>query len=142
MRKEIIFALLAGITFGLVIAFGIWKTNSNQNQNINQEEIQNSSNSSTSQTQISSDLTILKPEENEVISSNSATIEGVTEPESKIVISAEEQDLLIKSDKNGGFSINVPLISGLNEIVITSFLKDNKTVTVRLPIVYSEGFKK
>lgn len=141
MRKEIIFALLAGITFGLVIAFGIWKTNSNQNRN--QEETQKASSiSPTSQPQKASGLTILKPEENEVVSSNSATIEGITEPESKIVISAEDQDILIKSDKDGGFSINLPLINGLNEIVITSFLKDNKTETVKLPIVYSEGFQK
>lgn len=142
MRKEIIFALLAGITFGLVIAFGIWKTNSNQNSN--QEEMQKASSTANPnpQTPTAGGLTILKPEENEVIGSNSTTIEGVTEPESKIVISTEDQDLLIESDKDGGFSINIPLISGLNEIIVTSFLKDNKTETVKLPIVYSEGFQK
>ncbi|BCX14957.1 MAG: hypothetical protein KatS3mg088_640 [Patescibacteria group bacterium] len=142
MRKEIIFALLAGITFGLVIAFGIWKTNSNQNSS--QEEMQKASSSANPnpQTPTAGALTILKPEENEVIGSNSTTIEGVTEPESKIVISNENQDLLIKSDKDGGFSVNIPLISGLNEIIVTSFLKDNKTETVKLPIVYSEGFQK
>jgi sortase (surface protein transpeptidase) len=142
MRKEIIFALFAGIAFGLVVAFGVWRTNSNPEVTKKENSIQEKKTTEETKTQSSSNLAILKPEEYEVVSENKVNIEGITEPEAQIIISTEEKDFLITADKDGGFYFETPLIGGLNEIVITSFLKDKEKISVKLPVVYSQDFQK
>lgn len=142
MRKEIVFALLAGIAFGLVIAFGVWKSNSSQEKTKQNQETNSQSNQITPTSLPESGLTILKPEEYEVVNTNTINIEGITEAEAQIVVSSEEKDFLIKADKDGGFNLDIPLISGLNEIVVTSFLKNGKNAVIKLPIVYSQDFQK
>lgn len=142
MRKEIIFALLAGIAFGLVIAFGVWRANSNQKAPEQNQENNTQENQVNPTPKTTSGLTILKPEEYEVTGENTVNVEGITEPEAQVVISTEEKDFLTKADKDGGFNIDVPLISGLNEIIITSFFGNDKSSSVKLPIVYSQDFQK
>lgn len=142
MRKEIVFALLAGITFGLVIAFGVWRANSNQKAPEQNQENKTQQGQVAPTPKTAGGLAILKPEEYEVLNENTVSIEGVTEPEAQVVVSTEEKDSLTKADKDGGFNINVSLVSGLNEIVVTSFFGDDKSSSLKLPIVYSQDFQK
>jgi hypothetical protein len=142
MRKEIIFALLAGIAFGLVIAFGVWRANSNQKAPEQNQENKTQQSQVAPTPKTAGGLTILKPEEYEVFNENTVSIEGITESEAQVVISTEEKDFLTKANKDGGFNVDVPLVSGLNEIIITSFFGDDKSSSVKLPIVYSQDFQK
>lgn len=142
MRKEIFFALLAGIAFGLVIALGIWKTNSNRELTEEQKENDIQTKQLTDfKLSDTEGITILKPDEYEVTNNNTINIEGITEKGAQIAISSEDKDFLINSDKNGGFKIDIPLIGGLNEIIITSFSKDGKETSLKLPVIYSKDFQ-
>lgn len=141
MRKEILFALITGIAFGLVITFGIWRTNYKKEESKQTvEETQEKKETSIEKTSPSG-LTILKPEENELVTEETIKIEGITEPEAQVVISTEGSDYLTKADNKGGFSKEVKLVKGINEILITSFTKKEE-VTITLPLVYSSEFEK
>jgi len=85
---------LAGITLGLVIAFGIWKSNANSRQaektTTSQENIQPTGEKLPPPT-VAEGLTILKPEDNEVITTNETDLEGITEPQAIVIISTEKK---------------------------------------------------
>lgn len=142
MRKEILFALLTGIAFGLVVAFGIWRTNYSPKtiQEKEQTTISKEEEESPKKESVQG-LTILKPEENELLSQDSVIIEGITEPNAKLVISTEDKDYLVNADQEGGFSQEIKLIGGINEILITAFIQKGET-SVLLPIVYSKELEK
>ncbi len=138
MRKEVLYAILAGSLLGLVIAFGVWRANSAFNNG-------NSSKPAVSPTPTPFSkfgLTIAKPE-NEVVSiNNKITISGLTNPDATLVISAEEKDYFPIVAKDGTFEKEIDLIGGVNQILITSFDPTGRSVNEKLTIVYSSEFAK
>ena len=140
MRKEIIFAILAGAIFGLVIAFGIWKANSSmKSKNDSENEVVNVTDPKDSNT-VTGDfnITLIKPESNIVVSTSSTIVSGITKPDTWLVISAEEDDYIIKTGSDGSFEEEVDLIAGANEIVITAVEEStNESVSDKFLVVYS-----
>jgi len=138
MRKEILFAIAAGAIFGLVIAFGIWRVNT--------------SDKSTAVSDIKEELkevvgikngigiTIAKPEQNQVLTTNTVLVTGITKPNTWVVLTAEEEDYLLKSDEKGEFEKEVDLIGGINEIIAFSFDENGNSEKDSLLVVYSSEF--
>ncbi len=139
MRKEILFAILAGVTFGLIIAFGVWRAN----VALRPDGVSTTSPEDTSNA-VQGDLgiTIAKPQDYQVITTSSTILTGISKPSVWIVISAEEEDYVAKTDKNGEFEIKVDVIGGVNEIIITAFDNDGAETQEKLTLVYSSEFTK
>lgn len=138
MRKEILFAILAGVLFGLVIAFGIWRLNSslnsnspNNTQDTNQQQTNNNGELS---------ISIAKPDNMQVFTSSTTTISGITSPNAWVVISGENEDWTIKADADGGFSQEVKLTGGVNQMVITAFDENLNSTNTNLDLIYSSEF--
>jgi hypothetical protein len=145
MRKEIIFAILAGAIFGLVIAFGIWKANSSmKSKNGNEKEIVDVTDIKDGTTMTSDfSITLIKPESNTVVSTSSTLVSGITKPDVWLVISAEEDDYIIKTGNDGAFEEEVKLIAGANEIVVTAIEEStNESVYDKFLVVYSTELEK
>jgi hypothetical protein len=139
MRKEILFAIVAGVLFGLVISFGIWKANSTIKPN-SASDTQNTNSTPVAQNPIQIGLTIARPQEYEIVNQNQVLISAITSPNSWVSISGEGEDYVIKSDANGAFEINVSLIKGLNEIIVTAFDNNGNQKSHNIPIIYSTEF--
>lgn len=143
MRKEILYAILAGGLFGLIIAFGIWKANSSikprgaQDLQTPQEEQINQN----KDVESNGEITLAKPKENQTVLTEKTTISGITKPENYIVISNEEEDYFLTADGNGAFEQEIELMSGLNKITISSIDNDGKTSKKELLLVYSPKFE-
>ena len=138
MRKEVLFAIVAGIGLGLILAFGVWRANlafrsktSTQN-NENQNQASNSS----------IGLTLASPEDFDVLSVSPLTITGITKANALLAISGSENDFILKSDGEGGFSQEMPLSEGVNEILISVFDENNQVLAKKLLVVYSTEFSK
>lgn len=147
MRKEIIYAILAGILFGLVVAFGVWRANSNIKSisKINNNGVVETDNTSTSpyptiSTPSQIGITLAKPESYSVTNKNSVSVNGLTSPESHMAISGETNDYIIKSDIDGAFNQEVELVPGVNEIIATAFNPNGEYVTGKVVIIYSSEF--
>lgn len=140
MRKEIIYAILAGVLFGLVVAFGIWRANSSIRSG-NQPPSSSSSPSPTAQSPSQISITIAKPENYSVTNMNTAAVNGLTSPESWVVVSGESDDYVFKSKDDGSFVQEVELVPGVNEIITTSFNGRGDSSSGRVVIVYSSEFK-
>ncbi|KKR30239.1 MAG: hypothetical protein UT61_C0010G0012 [Candidatus Woesebacteria bacterium GW2011_GWA1_39_8] len=144
MRKEVIFAIFAGILFGLVIAFGVWRTNTAlksregnaiQTENADSQILVKNQDGLTELT-----LSLAKPQQNDVFVQSPVEISGVTKPNVWVVISSENDDYLLKSDETGAFTDNIELVSGTNLITVFAIDDAGKTVNQSLNLVYSTEF--
>jgi hypothetical protein len=141
MRKEVLFAILAGTVIGVVIAFGVWRANSALK--VKDSKPPSPTTAPESETpQQEFGITLAKPEELDVITQTPLTLSGITKPDVWITISGEDEDYITKSDEPGAFELNVELIGGVNQILITAFDDDGKAVEETLTVVYSTEFAK
>lgn len=139
MRKELLFAIIAGLILGLIIAFGIWRVNKTMTPS-NGSQSQTSNASPTPNAGFS--ITLANVEDLDVITVSPFKISGITKPNIKIAISAEEKDYILDSQKDGSFEKEVALIAGLNEIVIKAFDQNGESAELKLKVVFSSEFAK
>ena len=138
MRKEILFAIAAGAIFGLVIAFGIWRVNTSDKSTAvsdvkeGQEEVLG--------IEDSVGITIAKPEQNQVLTTNAVLVTGITKPSTWVVLTTEEEDYFLQSDEKGEFEKEVDLIGGINEILAFSFDENGNSENDSLLVIYSSEF--
>jgi hypothetical protein len=142
MRKEFIIAIISGITIGIVVAFGIWRANTalkSENSSPIEENV-------AAQNQMvptdSAQLTIIRPEEDDVVTSSPVKVSGITKPETTLVVSGEQRDYIIKSNEDGSFEVEVDLLGGVNEILFAHQENGNSAQIKSLRIIYSTEFEK
>lgn len=138
MRKEILFAIVAGVTFGLIIAFGVWRANvalkPEEVSTVTEEE------SSTPTPETGFGVTIAKPQDYQVITSSPTVLSGVTKSGAWVSVSGEDKDYVIETDESGAFEIEIELVGGVNEIIITAFDEEGNSVKESLLLAYSTEF--
>lgn len=138
MHKELIWASVIGILFGLVIAFGAWRINSSINKspkNIVQETPIPENQTSEFK------ITLNKPSENDVVTLSPITVEGITKPLTWIVVSGEKGDYILQSDEKGIFTQETELDPGVNQIKITAFDPKGLASVQKVLVVFSSAFQ-
>lgn len=137
MSKELFWAGLIGITFGLVIAFGVWRVNStlkpsspSSNETPVPEKIVNEFK-----------ITLDKPAQNDVVTESNIIISGITKPKAILTVSGAETDYVTASDDSGAFSQEVSLISGVNQVKVTAFDPEGNQSIEKVLVVYSSAFE-
>lgn len=129
-------AAVIGITFGIVIAFGVWRISSNKPQPGTTESTPTASPSVGGLK-----TTLDKPEDGDVVDSNLTTVSGITKPLAWVTVSGEKGDYTVQAGGDGIFSQEIDLASGVNQIKVTSFDLNGNHDTQRLTIVYSSVFE-
>ena len=139
MRKEILFAILAGVTFGLIIAFGVWRAN----VALRPDGVKTTAPEDASKAaQADFRITIAKPQDYQVITTSPVVLAGISKPNIWIAVSAEEEDYVAKTDGSGEFEIEADVVGGVNEIIITAFDNNGVEIQEKLTLVYSSEFAK
>jgi len=138
MRKEVLWAIIAGVLLGLVVAFGVWRINSTFTPKKHQP-------SSASPTPTASDISefkvvLDKPENDDVVTTGTVTVTGVTKSGSWVTLSGESGDYTVQSDTSGAFSQDVDLIPGINQIKVTAFNSSGNQNATDVLVVYSSSF--
>lgn len=137
MRKEVVWAIVAGILFGLVIAFGVVRVNSTL-----KPKGESTTPSPTPESAVSEfKITLNKPEPEDVITQDSVAVSGITKPNALIAISGEKGDYILKSDEKGLFEEEINLISGVNQIRITAFDPAGAQSIEKVLVVFSSAFE-
>lgn len=146
MRKEVIFAVILGAILGLIVAAGAWRANSALRSNTNSDTSILARDASRSNRDAggptptppsSSELSIQRPLPGEVSTSSEISVAGLTKPNSKIVINAENSDYFYYTDQSGSFDIQVDLIGGINNLIITSSPADSQFYEKPLAVVFT-----
>lgn len=138
MRKELIWAIAAGIIFGLVVGFGVWRINASLKSNNKQVQ-----SSPTPQPNAPKELkiTLDKPENEDVVTNNSVTVSGLTKNLAWVAVSGENGDFILQADGSGVFQQEVDLNPGVNQIKVTAFDKDGNESATQVLVVYSSLFR-
>ena len=141
MRKEILFAILAGIFVGLIIAFGAWRANSALNSK-NDSLPETSKNTQTAPLPTQQPgTTLAAPDENDVLTQSPTKVSGITKPLSWLVISGEDEDYVPQAKNDGSFEQEVKLVGGVNQILVKSFNEEGSQEQ-KLTVVLSTEFEK
>ena len=135
MRKETILAIFAGISIGVIFAFGSWKIFKNIKRN---NPI--STTRPTPAPKIDFFVSLDKPNNFDVLIGSKTIFSGLTYPLTRIIIATEEKDFLTKSKPDGSFEKEIELPEGLNEIKLINLnAKDQNNKSV-ITLVYSPDF--
>ncbi|MEK7168691.1 MAG: hypothetical protein AAB778_01645, partial [Patescibacteria group bacterium] len=128
MRKEVVFAIIAGVSIGLIIAFGAWKvTTAFKKSNV----VENIKKNLPSQNNTS--LSVSNLNDFDILTISPYVITGITKPKSDVVVSTTEADFHTIAIEDGSFSIGVEFPAGLSEIKVNE---------EKLKVVYSSEFEK
>ena len=142
MRKEIIFAIIAGIILGVIIAFGAWRINSVVETEKITTETKKTPPENNDVPEEDLAITLSNTDNYDVITSQPLTITGLTKPNSKLIISAEENDYIVNADEAGEFSAKVDLVGGINRLILLAVDKNNNSAAKELVLIYSSEFAK
>ena len=134
MKKEVLFAIIAGSILGLIIAFGIWKVNSALRLRSDQD---NKTSQTSPPPKEEFGITLANVDNLNVVGVSPFTLKGITKPEVWLITSTQEKDYLTTSDKKGEFAQEVNFLGGINSLVFTAIEKDGKTAVTKLSLVYS-----
>lgn len=138
MRKEVLFAIIAGGLFGLLIAFGIWRAN----QALTPDKATSNQKNEEKQNKDGFAIAIATPSNSQVSTQDSIEISGTTKPQSIVVVSGEKADYILDSDSRGAFKTEVDLEGGVNQLAIIAFDSlNNSTEKTLLTLVYSSEFE-
>ena len=142
MRKEFIIAIISGITIGIIVAFGIWRANTALKSENSLSLPEANPTQNTEKSPDGDQMTIMSPEEDDVITASPIKVSGITNPNITLAISAEQKDYIIKTSEDGSFEQEIDLVGGVNEILIAQSGEGNITQLKSLRVVYSSEFEK
>ena len=132
-----IIAIIIGFAIGLALTFFAYKTIANQSGGKIISPLAEGKIISTPTPSISQTLTLISPIDQSIAKEGKTTVSGFSSPFSWIVILGEKGEKTIKADGKGNFETDLLLISGENEIKVTSFSDQNEEVGKVVTIVYS-----
>ena len=139
MKKEVIIAVLLGISLGFVVTFGIWKARVALKTLPPKVSLTPTPTATSSPplAPASPELVITSPRDFGLTSKENITVDGKAEPNSPVIILTEDKYYSTISDEKGNFSQEIVLIGGENEIFVANFDKDGNDHTASLTIVFS-----
>lgn len=136
MKKELLLAVLIGLTVGLVIVFGFYRTRillTPKNQTTNLE----SSPAPDSALESLTNLVVHSPLDESIQESPEVTIAGTTNNNEFVVILVNDQDFVTTADDSGNFSVSATLEAGSNIIQVKSLNEDGQVTTKELTVIYT-----
>jgi len=140
MRKEVVWAIIAGVVLGLIVTFGVYRINSTITGN-KSREAKTATPTPKPANMGEFKIVLDKPSDNDVVTQDTVMVSGLTKALSWITVSGEDGDYIIQSDGSGVFSQDVDLVPGINQIKITAFESNGAKSATEVLVVYSSSFQ-
>lgn len=140
MRKEILFAIVLGSIFGVVLAFGIWRFSTSPTTK--NSEAGNNEPSSPDTKEVKdgeASLSLSSPQDKSVSSESSVEVSGITDPGNVIVVSTGEDDEIALADKDGSFKAGISLSAGINRVKAIAFNSQGNKKDEQIYVIYSSA---
>lgn len=145
MLKELFLAIILGALLGFGLTGGYLAINKKNNPNKNITTIvtpapQSTENISTQENVPTKEdgFSLTGIEDLDIVSKENLTIDGTTtSPGNTIIATLGDQIVNATSDENGKFSLQIKLVSGLNNIKITAIDSNNNQFEKDINITYS-----
>lgn len=140
MKKEVLIAILVGLSMGLIITFGVYRVKNSITETPTADLEENQLD--VEATAAATILALHSPEDGTVQTEKELTVTGTTIPNTFVVLFVNDIDFISNSDESGNFSFKIELEDGAN-ILRVHVLNDEGGATVeeRL-VVVSDAFEK
>lgn len=138
MRKEVIFAIIIGLTLGITILFGIRLANQSARVATTTKATPTQPEPVLTETPVTlNGISLISPKNHSIVNTASTKIIGKTLPNSTVAIFSSESELLITSDNDGNFSADIELAGGENTIKATVLKADQTLESTQISIIYT-----
>lgn len=141
MRKEVVFAIILGLTLGLILAFGVYRANKATNTDVTASNNTNPTPTPTLAASNSGTLNLVNPQDGQIFNSPIATVTGSTKAGNMITIISENDELFVKPNADGSFEAEVKLDNGVNNLRVSTFTPTGDRQDVNLKVVYTTAVK-
>ncbi len=139
MRKEVVIAVLIGLSLGLVITYGFYtaQLSSQSSQSTKKTELEFSV-SPTPENQDHELFKVTAPEDEIVVTAPELAVTGQAAPNSFVVISLLDQISTITTDDQGKFATTITLKPGGNILVLQATDESGKISTLTRVVVLDD----
>lgn len=139
VKKEVVWALLIGLTVGGLIAIlAIRLPVLLEKKSIPVKNVKQEMQTPTMTLIPKNEFNITSPIDNSILDNKKVEISGTSEPLIPIVLESSSDFNIIESDQNGTFSETISLEEGANEIFITSVDSSGNTQSSKLLLFYTQ----
>lgn len=138
MKKEVVFAITIGFTLGLLLTFFLYKSQFNSGSaNSIVSPLGDKIKTEALTPFPSQSLSIISPIDQSIAKEGKTVVSGISAPLSWLIIMGEKGEKVVQADEKGNFETDLLLVSGENEITISSINAKGEKVEKQITIVYS-----
>jgi len=124
MRKEVLLAIVIGISLGLLITFGVYQSRRSMSD-AQKDQVQDVlKNPVSDENEDSGQLSITSPENNLITDSQRLIVSGNTHANNFVIIFVNQEENISNADESGNFSKEVRLDEGANVLTIYTINQD------------------
>lgn len=141
MRKEVVLAIIVGLTLGLSLTYGFYlMRRSAQTSSTPSTDLQEFIDvSPTPEPTIANKIILLTPEEGSVLEEAQTVLSGSTIPNSYLVLFVNEEEYIGTSDEAGNFSFDVELENGSNLLAVHLVEDSGETAIRERTVIVSDA---
>jgi len=137
MKKEIVIAILIGLSLGLFITYGVYQAKTGIDKKADQDQ-KNLALTPAPDQEFAGEL-ILNSPANEIIQTETTTsVSGTTLPNSFVVIFVGNVEKITTADESGNFSVEVELESGANIITVVVLDENGRSISLNRTVIVSD----
>lgn len=140
MKKEVLIAVLIGLTMGLLITYGIYRVQSAINQPPVTDVLEEATESA--QTIVPTVIALHSPNQGTVQTTSDVIITGTTIPDSFVVVFVNDQEAITTSDRSGSFTHEASLSEGTNIIRVHVIDEIGNTATEERVVVVTDIYER
>jgi hypothetical protein len=137
MKKEIVIAILIGLSLGLFITYGVYQAKTGISKKADQDQKTLALTPAPDQ-EFSGELILNSPEDEIVQSEKTTSVSGTTLPNSFIIILVGNNEKITSSDESGNFSVEVELEDDVNIITTVVLDENGRSITDTKTIIVSD----
>ena len=137
MRKEILLAIIVGLSLGLFITFGIYQARVSTVKRKSEQEIATKLTPSPEE-KFSGELVLNTPKDESLQTEKTTTVSGTTWSDSFVVVLVDNEEVITTSDESGNFSVEVNLEENSNLITVIALDEDGHTLSEERTVIVGE----
>lgn len=134
MTKEMVLAIVIGLTVGLLLTYGFYRARVMVSGPATTSTTQTTNTPLPSPSAVGT-LVLISPEDEVVLTEKTLTIAGTTLANAQVVIFVNNEESLTTADSSGNFSTERQLVSGSNVITVHSIDENGNATTVERTVI-------
>ncbi len=132
MRKEVLAAVIIGLSLGLFITYGFYRVRSTLTETTI-TDLQTTP-SPSPEAPVPTNLALHSPEDGTIQTETTLTVAGATIPNALVVVFVNDADMITTADETGNFAVESTLKQGSNTIAV-HVVDENGDTTVEERVV-------